>query len=220
MKRVKAFTLIELLIVVAIIAILAAIAVPNFLEAQTRAKVTRCKADMRSVTLALGAFSIDYNFYPPDGFWQSSYRSAYPDVFKKWDKRYAQFGYPNGSPSGIPDPPGPNFWRINCSTFLTTPMSYMTMLPQEPFSIDSRDLYGASYIWENLKDRNETYGGWIFTVDPTQGFPTVDGQRQPLWMLRSGGPDRHKGAYDGHYYVPYDPTNGTVSEGDIFRAGP
>jgi prepilin-type N-terminal cleavage/methylation domain-containing protein len=32
----QAFTLIELLIVVAIIAILAAIAVPNFLEAQVR----------------------------------------------------------------------------------------------------------------------------------------------------------------------------------------
>ena len=37
----RAFTLIEVLIVVMIIAILAAIAVPNFLEAQVRAKTSR-----------------------------------------------------------------------------------------------------------------------------------------------------------------------------------
>lgn len=59
----KAFTLIELLIVVAIIAILAAIAVPNFLEAQTRSKVSRMKADMRSVATGLEAYSVDNNRY-------------------------------------------------------------------------------------------------------------------------------------------------------------
>jgi type II secretion system protein G len=60
----RAFTLIELLIVVAIIAILAAIAVPNFLEAQTRAKVSRAKADMRSVSTAVETYHIDNNSYP------------------------------------------------------------------------------------------------------------------------------------------------------------
>src|SRR5260221_6983793 len=65
MKR--AFTLIELLIVVAIIAILAAIAVPNFLEAQVRAKVTRVKADLRTVATALEAYSVDSNHYPWSG---------------------------------------------------------------------------------------------------------------------------------------------------------
>jgi len=60
----RAFTLIELLIVVAIIAILAAIAVPNFLEAQTRAKVARVTADMRTMTTAVELYRIDNNKLP------------------------------------------------------------------------------------------------------------------------------------------------------------
>jgi len=55
----RAFTLIELLIVVAIIAVLAAIAVPNFLESQTRAKVSRAKSDMRAVATALLAGGVE-----------------------------------------------------------------------------------------------------------------------------------------------------------------
>jgi type II secretion system protein G len=60
----RAFTLIELLIVVAIIAILAAIAVPNFMEAQTRAKVSRAKTDLRTISVALEAYSVDFTRYP------------------------------------------------------------------------------------------------------------------------------------------------------------
>ena len=63
MKR--AFTLIELLIVIAIIAILALIAVPNFLEAQVRAKVSRVKADERTVATGLESYAVDWGGYPP-----------------------------------------------------------------------------------------------------------------------------------------------------------
>lgn len=65
MRFCKGFTLIELLIVVAIIAILAAIAVPNFLEAQTRAKVSAVKSDIRTLAGALEVYSVDNNAYPP-----------------------------------------------------------------------------------------------------------------------------------------------------------
>src|SRR5512133_1923096 len=65
MSRKSAFTLIELLIVVAIIAILAAIALPNFLEAQTRAKISAVHSDMRTLTTALEAYRADTNAYPP-----------------------------------------------------------------------------------------------------------------------------------------------------------
>ncbi|MDI6782643.1 MAG: prepilin-type N-terminal cleavage/methylation domain-containing protein [bacterium] len=65
-KKNYGFTLIELLIVVAIIAILAAIAIPNFLAAQTRAKVTRSKGEMKSLATALEAYYVDNTTYPDD----------------------------------------------------------------------------------------------------------------------------------------------------------
>src|SRR6056297_1747090 len=64
MQNHRAFTLIELLIVVAIIAILAAIAVPNFLEAQIRSKIARVKSDTRTVATAMESYAVDNNRYP------------------------------------------------------------------------------------------------------------------------------------------------------------
>jgi prepilin-type N-terminal cleavage/methylation domain-containing protein len=73
MKR-SAFTLIELLIVVAIIGILAAIAVPNFLNAQMKAKISRTYADQKSVSTALEIYYLDFNSYVEDHDWPSDPR--------------------------------------------------------------------------------------------------------------------------------------------------
>lgn len=66
MNKKTAFTLIELLIVVAIIGILAAIAVPNFLNAQVRAKVAKVQSDHKSLINALEQYRIDRNTFPGD----------------------------------------------------------------------------------------------------------------------------------------------------------
>jgi general secretion pathway protein G len=58
------FTIVELLIVIAIIGIIAAIAVPNLLMSLQRAKMNRTWADFRAISTAIGVYMLDNNFYP------------------------------------------------------------------------------------------------------------------------------------------------------------
>lgn len=67
MSQKNAFTLIELLIVVAIIGILAAIAVPNFLNAQIRAKISRVQSDQKAYSDAMQMYMLDNNDRVPIG---------------------------------------------------------------------------------------------------------------------------------------------------------
>lgn len=57
----KGFTLVEIMIVVAIIALLAAIAVPNFLRARKRSQATRVIEDMRLVEAAKDQWALENN---------------------------------------------------------------------------------------------------------------------------------------------------------------
>lgn len=98
MKK-SAFTLIELLIVVAIIGILAAIAVPNFLNAQIRAKLARVESDLKTISTALTMYRVDHGRPPyditPTHSWTMAYKqlttpvaylsSILPDVFQAKD---------------------------------------------------------------------------------------------------------------------------------------
>jgi len=188
-RKVRAFTLIELLIVVAIIAILAMIAVPNFLEAQARAKVATEKADLRTITVALEAYCVDYTQYPP------------------WRTLTGGATYPNS-------------YRFR---YLTTPIAYMTSVPKDPFSkykeTDSGDgkLHWDTYdfvSWNGkLDDDPHTWSHWWrcsgFGPDWVNQF--AGGRSDPRWDINIMAIFPN---------MIYDPTNGTVSWGDIVRVGP
>jgi prepilin-type N-terminal cleavage/methylation domain-containing protein len=53
------FTLVELMIVVGIIALVAAIGIPNFLRARKRSQATRCLEDLRMITSACDQYAIE-----------------------------------------------------------------------------------------------------------------------------------------------------------------
>jgi len=60
----RGFTLIELMIVVAIIAILAGILIPNFVNARSQAQTAACESNLRAIATALELYYADNQVYP------------------------------------------------------------------------------------------------------------------------------------------------------------
>lgn len=186
------FTLIELLIVVAIIGILAAIAVPNLLNAQTRAKIARVQADVRTLALAVDTYRLDHNAVPPDmntGPWPT-YMISHVAVLSTPVAYVTQFprdpfnpGADTAKAGWVPDPY--EFWH---SEYFTKKGSAGTFW--SPFEINEL----------NADSDFRNYNAIIYSVGPsrTRYYPGQAYQR-------------------GCWHWDYNASNGLISFGSIRR---
>jgi prepilin-type N-terminal cleavage/methylation domain-containing protein len=225
-RRAGAFTLIELLIVVAIIAILAAIAVPNFIDAQARSKVSRALSDLRSTRTAIESYAVDNNTYPRQT-WGCTYDDHYGPTMREVYGTVVP--WPSKTSSGADSDKGVG----GC---LTTPIAYITSLPRDPF-------VPLGYQGEYAEQGGDLYRFWeTETLRDLANFPAcpaitpgyIWAEPGPADLIRfenlagkyvllTVGPMGPDGAVAdshetnrAHLFLQYDPTNGTASTGSVF----
>jgi general secretion pathway protein G len=62
----RGFTLIEVLLVIVIIAILAAIAIPNYMGHVKDAEIVRARTDIRAIQNSITIYNVEFRTFPPD----------------------------------------------------------------------------------------------------------------------------------------------------------
>ena len=225
----KGFTLIEILIVVAIIGILAAILFPVFARARESARKTSCLSNLKQISMAWLIYSQDYDekacpsYYYTDGFGEEH----------AWDFDLVWGNYVDGNPEsysfGFLGPYAKNGQIHSCPSFYGQAWGRpYTGYAYNASYIGGDDLAGIPAA--NLAQISDPAGTVIFADggygNPVQGQNYLRAPSEPLFI--AGKVDfRHNGAAnvayaDGHVksatrkylYDPSEPEVGALSPDD------
>lgn len=219
MKR--GFSLVELMIVVALLILLATIAIPNLTEAQLKARRAKAEAELNELSKAIEAYFLDYRVYPATDHSDASRGGAGANV-----------GLTDASKEFLARP---TFRNRAASTdplaMLTTPVAYMPAYPNDVFASSNSATFSYSTPDEFTLGQSITEKGWIaWSVGPGGGdnIDNGGGYSGTIGLVNVGvaGQTRVDPAfYNPRSYIPspslvnatYDPTNGTRSFGAIYK---
>jgi type II secretory pathway pseudopilin PulG len=176
-RSTKGHSLLETLVVVAVLIILIMIAIPGFDQARLRSKIAASRMDMRSLAVALDCYRSDYGQLPPAQKSDTSYLNA---------------------------------------RFLTSPIAFVASVPNDTFFTHTPSSISSEVGMAQVRPMKPTlpfYGYW------TNASPyAVSREADLLYILIGRGPDGILGP--GIQSVPYDPSNGLNSEGDLILKEP
>jgi len=162
-KGKKGFTLIELMIVVAIIGILAAIAIPNFLKFQAKSKMSEAKTNLGAIYTGQLSFFGEQNSYGSfDSInWSPSGTPRYHFSLGAWADNT-----PDNRGAQIANAPEPSAWNVNLN---------------QAKDINGNLVTPIAPVWDNARFTAGA-GGKISTQTYSDGW-SMNQLRQLVWTV-------------------------------------
>lgn len=190
----RGFTLIELLIVISIILILIGIALPNFLEAQNKARLVQAHGGLKALATALDSYQADNNRLPV------TYGPFSPSLLKRLIPLTTPIPYLKDLPRDPFQPLEKPYW--DASTYVN--------------ASDPRENWDTFFLYNRGDgDVGSTHGGGSAQIRSSWSLTSAGPDRTILFpyyffSVRFA---------ENPFRFVHSPTNGTKSEGEIFMRG-